>query len=290
MAIRIVVAGEIYIDQVMSGFPAWPQPGEESFASTLIREVGGGAPHTAAGLARLGHDVSLVGPVGHDPWLRARLTELGLRTDNLLEHPTEPTGTTVAVSMPGERTFFTYRGANALVEAALKSVPETDHLHVGAACDPDLLGWLCGRAKSVSIDAGWHPDWLRDSRIQNTLRAFRWFMPNELEAAAMTGESEPNKMMERFQDLGISTALKLGANGSASGGLTAPSIKIEPVDTTGAGDCFDAGFLDAWLHGKPIAECLRQGNICGALSTRKMGGMNGFPTRQELNQWQSNSH
>ena len=86
MALRIVVAGEIYIDQVLAGFATWPQPGEEAFAASLTREAGGGAPQTAAGLARLGWDVTLMGPVGNDPWLRARLEQLGLRTEALQEH------------------------------------------------------------------------------------------------------------------------------------------------------------------------------------------------------------
>ena len=288
MALRIVVAGEIYIDQVMSGFGAWPQPGEEAFASALTREVGGGAPHTAAGLARLGHDVTLVGPIGHDPWLKSRLAQLGVRTDALIESATEPTGTTVAVSMPQDRTFFTYRGANADVGAALRSVPEADHLHIAAACDSDLLRWLCTQAKTVSVDAGWHPDWLRDSSIQRALREVSWFLPNEIESAAMTGESDPEAMIRRFDELRIRVAVKLGASGSAACGVHVPSIKVETVDTTGAGDCFDAGFLDAWLRGEPIETCLKNGNICGALSTRKMGGMNGFPTREELGAWQSN--
>lgn len=61
------------------------------------------------------------------------------------------------------------------------------------------------------------------------------------------------------------------------------------MDTTGAGDCFNAGFLDAWLGGESLDACLRAGNICGALSTRKMGGMDGFPTREEVNEWRSKS-
>ena len=287
MALRIVVAGEIYIDQVMSGFAAWPRPGEEAFASALTREVGGGAPHTAAGLARLGHDVTLVGPVGNDPWLKSRLAQLGVRTGTLIESADEPTGTTVAVSMPQDRMFFTYRGANVDVEAALRSVPETDHLHIAAACDSDLLRWLCTRAKTVSVDAGWHPDWLGDSSIQQSLRHVSWFLPNEIESAAMTGESDPKAMMRRFDELGIRAAIKLGVAGSAACGVHVRSIEVEPVDTTGAGDCFDAGFLDAWLRGEPIESCLRNGNICGALSTRKMGGMSGCPTREELDAWQS---
>ena len=291
MAIRILVAGEIYIDQVFAGFPQWPERGEEAFASSLTREVGGGAAHTAAGLARLGWNPTLAGPIGHDPWLRSRIQELGLRDDGLHEHPTEPTGTTVAVSMPHERTFFTYRGANSDVDAVLRSLPEPDHLHIAAPCDAVLLGHLCSRATTVSIDSGWHPEWLRDKSIQQALRAVSWMFPNEIEATALTGESEPQAMVRKFDELGIRAAVKLGASGSAvwSEGqvLQVPSIPVTPTDTTGAGDCFNAGFLDAWLRRESIEACLESGNICGALSTRKMGGMNGFPTREELNEWRS---
>jgi len=289
MAVRVVVAGEIYLDQVFAGFDAWPRPGEEVFVETLTREVGGGAPHTAAGLARLGQDVTLVGPVGDEPWLRSRVEEVGLRSDALVV-TAECTGTTVAISTAGERTFFTCRGANKFLEDALRRVPEADHLHIAAACDAELLEWLCARAKTVSVDAGWHPEWLRDSRIQHALRSVAWFFPNEIEAAAVTGESSPEAMCKRFDELGIRAAIKLGPAGSAALEHVVPSIDIDPVDTTGAGDCFNAGFLDSWLRGEAIEVCLEIGNICGALSTRKMGGMDGFPTREEIDQWRLRLH
>ena len=296
MALRIVVAGEIYLDQVLAGFSAWPKPGEEAFAKSLTSEAGGGASITAAGMARLGWDVTLVGPVGNDAAgsdLRTRIERLGLRTNTLYEHATEPTGTTIAISMPEDRTFFTYRGANADLEAALRGVPEADHLHIAAPCDAGLLGWLCKRAKTVSVDVGLHAQWLHDESIHTALRAVSWFFPNEKEAAVLTGEAEARAMLQRFEALGIRAAVKLGACGSATmiDGRYAQvaSIQVKPIDTTGAGDCFNAGFLDAWLREEPLALCLQSGNICGALSTRKMGGMNGFPTREELNEWRSKS-
>jgi sugar/nucleoside kinase (ribokinase family) len=57
---------------------------------------------------------------------------------------------------------------------------------------------------------------------------------------------------------------------------------VTPVDTTGAGDCFDAGFLHAWLAGRPAEACLRMANICGALSTEAYGGIAGFPSRERV--------
>jgi sugar/nucleoside kinase (ribokinase family) len=56
------------------------------------------------------------------------------------------------------------------------------------------------------------------------------------------------------------------------------------VDTTGAGDCFDAGFLYAWLRGEDPQSCLKTGVLCGAHSTRRLGGIAGFPTLAELEQ------
>ena len=175
----------------------------------------------------------------------------------------------------------------------LRNVSGADHLHIAAACASELLGWLCKRAKTVSVDAGWHPEWLRDESVQQSLRGVSWFLPNEIEAAAMTGESEPRAMLKRFDELGIRAAVKLGAAGSATlvdgRYVQVPSIAVETIDTTGAGDCFNAGFLDAWLRDEPLDACLRAGNICGALSTRMTGGMNGLPTQEELNEWRSKS-
>ncbi|HCX31337.1 MAG TPA: carbohydrate kinase family protein, partial [Blastocatellia bacterium] len=80
--------------------------------------------------------------------------------------------------------------------------------------------------------------------------------------------------------------IKLGARGALAvkdGEITSASgFKVEPTDTTGAGDSFAAGFVSSYLRGRSIAECLRAGNACGALSTLQAGGTAGQPTRQAL--------
>ena len=83
--------------------------------------------------------------------------------------------------------------------------------------------------------------------------------------------------------------IKLGKRGSMAvkdGALTfAPAYAVTAVDTTGAGDSFNAGFVSAWLRGLPVEDCLKYGNGCGALSVTKLGGNTGFPFRNELEQW-----
>ena len=78
---------------------------------------------------------------------------------------------------------------------------------------------------------------------------------------------------------------KLGTSGAmtleAGGVVHVPACPVEPVDTTGAGDSFNAGFLHRWLQGAPLVECLRLGAACGALSTLGLGGTGAQPTLRE---------
>lgn len=103
----------------------------------------------------------------------------------------------------------------------------------------------------------------------------------------MTGEREPEKILRAFAKAGAKTVvLKLGKQGAAmlvdNRLLSVAPPEVAAVDTTGAGDCFDAGFLYSWLNGKSPEECLRTGNLCGALSTRALGGIAAFPTIEEI--------
>jgi sugar/nucleoside kinase (ribokinase family) len=103
----------------------------------------------------------------------------------------------------------------------------------------------------------------------------------------MTGETDPRLILQDFGKMGLRTvALKLGRAGAAllcDGTITfSEPIMIQSLDTTGAGDCFDAGFLYAWLREDNPQNCLKAGTICGALSTRCLGGIDGFPTVAEM--------
>ena len=97
----------------------------------------------------------------------------------------------------------------------------------------------------------------------------------------MTRERKPEKMLAKLYDRGLRhVILKLGTQGAMTierGELIhALALEVTPLDTTGAGDCFDAGFLYAWLNNLPMEQCLLFGNICGARATLSLGGVHGF--------------
>ena len=294
-----ITVGDLFIDIVMSGFPALPRLGEEAIAQPMRPEVRGGAAITACGLARLGARTSILALVGQSDgaWAVERLQSGGVRTDLTRFHLSEPTGLTVAVSTREDRAFFTYTGANQFLNELLRD-PQTPlqlararHVHFAMPIAPALLRQLAGRlheaGTTISLDVGWQPGWLEDERSLDALREVDLFFPNEREAERMTGQSSPEGMLQSLAAAGAScVALKLGPRGSmllcGDEILECPPHPVDALDSTGAGDCFDAGFLHGWLQDASPEECLRLGNLCGALSTRALGGVTAFPHPLEL--------
>lgn len=295
----VVAVGDLFIDLVMSGFEKLPALGEEGFASALGRETGGGSANTACGLAKLGARVALLGILGGDEaeWFSERFAARGVDTSMLRTDAATASAITVAVSTPADRIFYTYYGPNAQLPGVLRQRQMWDqlararHVHFAMPVEPELLEelcrWLRERGTSASIDVGWQEQWLDSAAARRALGQVDWFLPNEREAERMTGKADPSAALEWFETHGArGVVIKLGAEGSAvrigEACCVVPSVAVNPIDTTGAGDCFDAGFLWGILEGMPLADCLRRGNICGALSTEASGGIAGFPSEERL--------
>jgi sugar/nucleoside kinase (ribokinase family) len=297
-AVDVVAAGELFADLIMTGFDFWPEPGREAFASRFHREIGGGAAITSCGLAKLGMHTRVLGVVGTDgDWLISGLATRGVDTSTLRTDSSEATAFTVVATSPADRAYLTYPGANrgfpdVLLEAA-KTREFSVARHVHLACPPsldtasELLTAIRENGCTISLDAGWHEEWLGDPRLLSILPLADIYFPNEAEAQRITGESTPMEMLLRFRVHGVRrVALKLGPGGAGllwDGEIfwSGPRC-VKPVDTTGAGDCFDAGFLYAWLSGDPPEVCLHTANVCGALSTEAYGGIEGFPYPKRL--------
>jgi ribokinase len=288
------VVGEIFVDHILHGFERWPTLGEEIYCDQYVREVGGGTANTACALAKLGRKTAIYGCVGSDDetWLRARLSAFGVIGDGLVALE-GASGVTVGVSTADDRTFFTFPGANRQLAERLRSgalagaLAEARHVHFACPISWEIAATLFAELHAagctISLDSGWHPEWLRAPEATNLLKLVDWFFPNEKEGAWMTGLVKP---VEVLQQLGSGAVLKLGSKGAAmlyeGRLLTASAPRSTVVDSTGAGDAFDAGFLDAFLDGGDAAGWLRRGVQCGTLSTRAAGALTGLPAREEL--------
>jgi sugar/nucleoside kinase (ribokinase family) len=293
----VAVVGEIYIDHVFIGLSGWPQPGEEAFARQYYREIGGGAANTASALGRLGRAVNLIGVIGATDatWFKQRLGEFGVASDGIRSTDGD-TGVTACVSLMGDRSFFSYLGENGKLSDILRSnivlssLTRARHVHFAMPLDhglaAELLPLLRSAGCTTSLDVGFQRSWLTSSSALNTFRATDYFLPNEREAR-LIADGDTSVYLTFARENGLPRAVvKLGSRGAImqmDGQLyEASSPVVDVIDTTGAGDAFDAGFIDALLDHADPEDCLRRACICGALSTRTAGALSALPRREEL--------
>jgi sugar/nucleoside kinase (ribokinase family) len=296
---RALCAGEINVDLVLQGYTAFPVPGKEVLVKDFAMVLGSATAIMAMGLARLGTPVAFVGRVGDDVWGRYCLEELagrGIDLSRVIRGGGLKTGVTVSITHPADRALVTYLGAISALTGA--DVPDTtmtglDHLHTSSfffqdGLRPDLPG-LFARAHraglTTSLDTGFDPSGRWDGGLRATLLETDLFFPNEVELAAITGCDSPEAGLRALENGRTRVVAKLGRDGAMAldGGrvIHVPAYPVEPIDTTGAGDSFNAGFLHRWLQGAPLVECLRLGAACGALSTLGLGGTAAQPTLAE---------
>ena len=279
---RLLCAGEAFEDLIFVGLEGLPGPGEEVKTDRFTATVGGGAVITAVQASRLGMPTDLLTALG--PSSVARLTREKVRIHNLLRKG-EPHAVSAALSTTDERSFVTFNGVNAKLEARLaRTIPTVRASHVHLCFYPhDCAQWarivtkLRKRGITTSWDFGWNEPLTNDRGLIDLIDALDFVFVNELEARLYTGEAELSAALDHWRQRQAIVIVKLGENGSlwlAPGrDVHAPAPKVKVVDTTGAGDAFNAGFLCAWLNGKTPQQCLALGNKVGAASTKRAGGL-----------------
>jgi sugar/nucleoside kinase (ribokinase family) len=284
----LLSAGEAFEDLVFVGLTRLPGPGEEVRTDQFSATIGGGAVITAVAAARLGLDVTLASGLS-DAAVR-RLRAERVRVANLRK-PGEPHAVTAALSTGGERAFVTFDGMNTRLAPRLARVLTTTRAsHVHLALYPrDTAAWarrvaaLRRRGITSSWDFGWNDVLARDPGLPALIDALDIVFVNAGEAALYAAESRWEDAIHFWRTRRPITVIKLGANGCIALGrdeeIAAPPPRVKVVDTTGAGDAFNGGFLAAWLRGVPLRRCLIAGNRMGAASTRKMGGIDALPPR-----------
>jgi len=303
MTARVLVAGDANLDLVLRGdvVPRFGQAEQLLDGADLV--LGSSAGICAAGLARLGVETAIVARVGGDVFgtrTRELLDAEGVDT-SALAVVEEPTGVSVILSAPDDRAILTLTGALAGLTAdeVLAAAAHATHLHLaslflvpGLARElPGVLTRVRERGLTTSLDTNWDPaeSW---AGVAECLPHLDLLLPNAQEAVALARAlgDEPADAVEAAALLaarGPVVAVKDGAAGgfavTPDGGIVrAPGLTLDVVDTTGAGDSFDAGFLAAWLDGRPLAEAVRWAAVAGSLSTQGAGGTGGQATRAEV--------
>jgi sugar/nucleoside kinase (ribokinase family) len=302
---NVAVVGEIYMDHIFMGFQSWPKPGEEVFTQQYAQEVGGGGAITACALARLGRSVSLIGVVGSEdrPWLERRFANFGVSLD-VLHSGNGRTGVTVSVSTTEDRSFFTYIGENThltkhlMSQSVIDTLVQSGHVHFAlplpASTAGQILPLLRSAGCTVSLDVGHHVGWLRDPANRRICAAVDHLLPNKYEAELLCGTNAKSYLDFTQRNGWRSGVVKLGARGAAmrqeahTWRVASPSVKV--VDTTGAGDAFNAGFIDGLLDEATGEECLRRGCVCGSMSTRVAGALGGLPDKREFQDFYEQSY
>jgi sugar/nucleoside kinase (ribokinase family) len=301
---RVLVVGDLNPDLVLTG-DVVPRFGQvEQLLDRASLTIGGSAAITAHGLARLGRAVSLVAAVGQDSFgdrLLDELSEAGVDVDQTVRRDDVPTGLTVVLSDRDDRAILTLPGAIPTLTAAevAGAVAATRarglaHLHVaslflqpGLAAElPALLRSARAAGLTTSLDTNddpggqWHG-------VDPLLPHLDVFLPNRAEVVAIGRDADPHRAARTLAGRGPLVVVKDGADGAFA---TRPDGEVvrgrgprrQPVDTTGAGDTFDAAFLDGWLDGSPLDDCLHRAALAGAFAVGALGGTAGQPTRDDL--------
>ena len=279
---HLICAGEAFEDLIFVGLERLPELGEEIKTDRFTSTIGGGAVITAVKAARLGMNTTLLTALSDNAC--ARLKKERVKITNLKKRG-EPHAITAALSTTDDRAFVTYNGINARLEPRLaRIIPKLRATHIHLCFYPhDCAHWrrlverLRTRGITTSWDFGWNEPLSNDRGLIDLIDALDFVFVNEHEARLYAGEPTLEASISHWRQRKAITIIKIGEEGAVwiapdkDLHVVAPKVKV--VDTTGAGDSFNAGFLVAWMHGKSPEQCLKAGNKVGAESTRKAGGI-----------------
>jgi sugar/nucleoside kinase (ribokinase family) len=304
----ITIAGEINLDLILYGLPDQMPVDRELLASGFSLTLGSSSAILAHNLGALGVNVGFATKIGTDPLGKIAL-DLVSGPNVTLSHSAstagDQTGVTVLLHHGKVRHILTYMGVMAEMDVDdidMSFVASSRHFHLSSlflqkGLQPDLPH-LCRELKqrglTLSLDTNDDPEDLWGKPLGELLGLVDLLLPNESEAKRMTRTDDLDAAIDILARQVPIVAVKCGSRGSivqaGADRYVAPPLRVEPVDTIGAGDSFNAGFLKAYLHGLSLDECAAAGNASAALSTLRSGGTEAFRDKDLLRRFlQANS-
>ncbi len=295
----VIVVGNYSVDLIFTGMPEFPQLGKDVVGSDF-KMTPGEAFIPAVAMHRLGLKVGWATDFGNDDFSQFALKSAraeGLDESLFVFHDRPFRRISVSASFPGDNAYLTYYDPDPQLPAAVPALRKSrakalfiPGLYYGPFLEIGINMIRIKKMKLVMDGNSSSGNIIGNSRqskaIRSALKYADVFLPNAKEARRLTGEDDLQQAIYKLAELCPLVIIKDGSKGSlactANNLIRIPGISIKPVDTTGAGDNFNAGFLYAWLNNYPIDTCLKWGNITGGLSTLEMGGTTRKITIEEV--------
>jgi sugar/nucleoside kinase (ribokinase family) len=287
----ILVAGELNPDLILSGSDVTPRFGQgEILVEKAALTIGSSAAIFATASAKLGLQVGFVGVVGNDHFGQFMLEGLqnrGVQVSPVVVDDALQTGLSVILSRGNDRAILTYSGAISKLRAEQITdnlLTQSKHLHIASyflQTDlkpglPDLLRRAKSHGLTTSLDTNWDPQETWGPELSAAYPQIDVLLPNTQEAMFLGRAKDWREGARALSAQGPTVIVKRGAEGAVAVTgdrlVEADAIRTEVVDTTGAGDNFDAGFMYGYLAGWPLLSSLKVAVACGSLSTQAVGG------------------
>jgi len=289
----VTLAGELNLDLILYGLPECLPPERELLAREMTLTLGGSSTIVAHNLAALGCQVGFISLIGADDLGQIAMNQLrgnGVDVSKVKVARGAQTGITIVLQRDDWRNMLTHAGTIAELsydDLDLDYLADSKHFHLSSfylqrALQPkvaQLFRELKARGLTVSMDTNDDPDdaWCGMTPLFPYLDVF---LPNAREAKRIAGLDDLHAAVEDLAKKVPLVVVKLGEDGAlAQKGreqFRADAVPVRPTDAVGAGDSFDAGFLSQYVRGASLKDCLRAGNLAGALSTTRAGGVDAF--------------
>lgn len=294
----ISVVGELNADLILYGLPSELEPEREHLANDFSMTLGSSSAIFAHNISLLGSRVGFTSCIGTDllgKFCVDRLSQAGVDVSGVKVLPGRNTGVTVILPLAKNRKILTYLGTTLDLQLAhfdLDYLRGSRHFHLSSffllrALRPDLPGLFLQMKQAgltTSFDTNDDPENLWADDVKSVLKHVDVFLPNEREACKLTGANDVHDALDALARLVPIVVIKCGAQGALAmrgkDRFHAAPPSVHPVDTVGAGDSFNAGFLHKFILGASLPDCLEFGNAAAALSTTRAGGTEAFRDQQ----------
>jgi len=298
---KLLVIGELNVDLILNNIKGFPKVGTEIIADTMNFTLGSSSAIMASNISAMGINTSFCGIIGDDEFGKFVLEELqskNVDTRFITKKSNLKTGITIVMNYDQDRANITYCGAmNFLTinDIPWESINTFSHFHLSSyflqkGIKKDITN-IFRKAKvaglTTSLDLQYDPDHEWKFDYKSCLPYVDIFFPNKVELLALTKEINIDLAIEELRPHTNIIALKLGEEGSRliSGEeeiTLAPFLNDVYKDSIGAGDSFNAGFIEKFLEGAPLEKCLLNANLMGSMSTTKAGGTAAFSSKEAI--------